>query len=147
MSLKQIRKRLEKRREPTVGTCQSCGHKQELPAVALPMASSMAVDSGKCAKCGATMMFTFTIGGNGPTPDDDIQTLLDMLESAAPAPPAIRALIEQWRAMVKAAHADGPISASDADAHAGRWTAIEICADELEQALASHQTEKGTMKT
>ncbi len=50
-------------------------------------------------------------------------------------PDAVTALPGTWRAMAKQAFTDGPIP-NDEREHAGRWTMAEICADELEAALA-----------
>lgn len=50
----------------------------------------------------------------------------------APESPEARLLqiIAQWRAMVQAAFEEGPI-AGDEIGHMARWTAVEMCADDL----------------
>lgn len=48
---------------------------------------------------------------------------------------ALRELVAQWREMVKLAWAEGPIPHDEAG-HAGRWTAVEMCADELDALIA-----------
>ncbi len=51
---------------------------------------------------------------------------------------AVVALLAQWREMHKQAEAEGPI-VGDEIGHPSRWTAVEMCADELEAALARVQ--------
>jgi hypothetical protein len=48
---------------------------------------------------------------------------------------ALQALIGQWRAMAKAAFEEGPIPHDEAG-HVARWTAVELCADELQALIA-----------
>ena len=54
---------------------------------------------------------------------------------AARPPVDLDALLTGWRAMVAGARADGPI-AGDEIGHEARWTAVELCADELGRALS-----------
>jgi len=48
----------------------------------------------------------------------------------------VQALVRQWRQMTANANADGPI-AGDEIGHPSRWTAVEMCADELDRMLAT----------
>lgn len=54
-----------------------------------------------------------------------------VLVREAGGPSRLRALLKQWRAMVANAFAEGPIP-GDETGHMSRWTAVEMCADELE---------------
>lgn len=51
---------------------------------------------------------------------------------------ALIALLAQWRGMVANAFAEGPIHGDEAG-HIARWTAVEMCADELEAFLSQHR--------
>jgi hypothetical protein len=51
------------------------------------------------------------------------------------APPEpLAELLSMWRQMIAKALAKGPIE-YDEIGHASRWTAVEMCADELERAI------------
>lgn len=79
-----IRKRYDKRQEPTFGTCSACGHRQEAPTFG-PMAGGMAAEAGRCRKChNGVMQFTFTINtATYPTPDQDMAELFALLIAQA----------------------------------------------------------------
>jgi prepilin-type processing-associated H-X9-DG protein len=47
---------------------------------------------------------------------------------------ALRELVEQWRGMLKIARSRRPVS-GDEIGHESRWSAVEMCADELDAAL------------
>jgi hypothetical protein len=49
---------------------------------------------------------------------------------------AVERLEKQWRTMAAAAFAEGPIQFDEAG-HAGRWTSVEMCADELRALLTA----------
>jgi hypothetical protein len=77
-----IQKRRAKRREPATGVCGACGHRQEVHNGAyFPMASSMAVDMWRCARCGGHLTVTVVCGSNEPSPDEDVGALLAHIEA------------------------------------------------------------------
>ena len=49
---------------------------------------------------------------------------------------SLLALVEQWRSMAANAFREGPIP-NDEVGHCSRWTAVEMCADELAALLPS----------
>lgn len=50
-----------------------------------------------------------------------------------------RELVTQWRSMVALANAETPIP-GDETGHIARWTAVEMCADELKRVLGEDET-------
>ena len=54
---------------------------------------------------------------------------------------AITTLVKQWRAMAKAEFAEGPIPGDEG--HTSRWTAVEMCADDLEAVVATFREPEG----
>jgi hypothetical protein len=78
-----IRSRLNSRRMPAIGVCQACGHQQEMMPSWQPIPSSLAEEQWKCQQCGGQISVTVTIGGLGPTADDDVATLLAQLDAQA----------------------------------------------------------------
>lgn len=86
-SLWAIRARHEARIAPKqslVGTCDKCGHEQEVPTGLQPN-GVFVCGAWTCSQCGGNLMMTVwadTIGS--PTPDDDIAALLVMLPTWQP---------------------------------------------------------------
>lgn len=76
--------RLAKRRAPSIGTCQVCGHQQEMMPSWQPIASSMGDEQWRCQECRGQIAFTITIGGDEPSADEDLATLLNRLLTALP---------------------------------------------------------------
>lgn len=73
----QIAQRLEQRRRPQSARCAACGHHQEIPPPGRAMPSSLASQLWTCQRCSGQMTVTGTFGGDEPSPDEDIRTLLD----------------------------------------------------------------------
>lgn len=84
--------------------------------------------------------------GPEPDDDDDEKTLsrvpqrdpssdrISAQSATSELEAAVRGLIANWRAMYAGAFAEGPVPGDEAG-HVGRWTAVELCADDLERAL------------
>lgn len=60
------------------------------------------------------------------------------LLAASPSPAPLRALVEQWDAMVRNANEEGPIP-GDEIGYASRWTAVEMCRGELAALLPTDE--------
>lgn len=86
-SIREVRARLDKRRAPSLGTCTVCGHQQEMMPSWQPAAHSMAEAQWRCQSCGGQIQVTFTVGGDEPTADEDIETLLAALGVGEPPQP------------------------------------------------------------
>lgn len=76
LDVEKIKRRLHKRRTPAMGKCASCGHRQQMMPSWQPLASSMAIEQWKCRACGGQISIMVNIGGNAPSADEDIQSLL-----------------------------------------------------------------------
>lgn len=81
----EIRARVKKRQAPTLVTCQQCGKKREQARfVAMPSGPTLGPSFNSC-ECGGALFTTVTIGSDEPSADEDVLTLLELLESAASA--------------------------------------------------------------
>ena len=71
-----IANRLKKRGEPAIGTCQLCGHRQEMMPGYQPLSSPLADEQWKCRRCRGQIEVSYTLETGAPTTDDDLAYLL-----------------------------------------------------------------------